>query len=136
VTGPVANEQISWETEEGSCVNHSGSVRFDRNPDGSTRVDLKMSYHPPAGILGDVVAKLFNRDVNSIVTTHLKSFKDLLEHGRCLKRGQEVTLAEIAKDVDPVVLGHLSGQGSARDESFRDTPPALAEATAPGGSKS
>lgn len=110
VTDLTANERIAWETEDGSRVGHSGSVRFDRNPDGSTRVDVKMSCHPPAGILGDRLARLFNRDADSLIAAQLERFKTLLEYGRIVKHGQELTLAEIAKDFDPAAHGILVGQ--------------------------
>ena len=35
-------------------IRSSGYVRFDREPDGSTRVSIRMSYCPPAGVFGAV----------------------------------------------------------------------------------
>ncbi|MGH8470061.1 MAG: hypothetical protein ACREVY_14105 [Gammaproteobacteria bacterium] len=43
------------------AVEHAGMIQFER-VNGGTRLDVEMSYSPPGGVLGDVVAKLFGAD--------------------------------------------------------------------------
>ena len=72
------NREIGWKTVPGSIVEHSGVVRFEPTAEG-TRIDVKLSYSPPAGVLGDAVAKLFGADPKSEMDTDLMRLKTLLE---------------------------------------------------------
>jgi uncharacterized membrane protein len=72
------NELIEWSTIEGSTVEHAGSI--DLEPAGQgTRVRLEMSYNPPAGALGHVVAKLFGADPKSELDEDMLRLKSALE---------------------------------------------------------
>jgi uncharacterized membrane protein len=45
------NRLLAWKTVEGAAIAHAGVVRFE--PDGGgTRIDIRMSYNPPAGPSG------------------------------------------------------------------------------------
>lgn len=81
ITERVPNKLIAWKTVPGSVVEHAGAVRFDSNSDGTTRVDIKMSYNPPAGALGHVVATLFGADPKSEMDADLARMKTLIETG-------------------------------------------------------
>jgi uncharacterized membrane protein len=61
----VLNEALAWETVPGSPIQHAGIVRFQPNPDGTTRLDVRMSYNPVMGGLGHAVAALFGADPKS-----------------------------------------------------------------------
>ncbi len=75
------NELIEWSTIEGSSVEHVGSIDFE--PAGAgTRVRLEMSYNPPAGVLGHVVAKLFGADPKSELDEDMMRLKSTLETGK------------------------------------------------------
>jgi uncharacterized membrane protein len=50
-TGRVENELLAWKSVPGSTVANEGIVRFLPNDDGTTRVDIKLSYNPPAGAI-------------------------------------------------------------------------------------
>ena len=77
------NRLIAWKTVPGSStVASSGVVRFDRNPDGTTRVDVRIAYNPPAGAIGHAVASLFGCDPKSEMDADLLRMKTLLEAGR------------------------------------------------------
>jgi len=77
------NRLIAWKTIPGSAtVASSGVVRFDRNPDGTTRVDVRIAYNPPAGAIGHAVASLFGCDPKSEMDADLLRMKTLLEAGR------------------------------------------------------
>src|SRR5919106_2679513 len=56
VTNYVPNQSLGWKTAPGSPIHHAGIVRFEPNPDGSTRVEVRMTYNPVAGALGHTVA--------------------------------------------------------------------------------
>jgi uncharacterized membrane protein len=72
---------VAWRSLPGSTVDNAGVIRFDPNPDGSTRVDIKLSYHPPGGALGHAVAKLFGADPKSEMDADLARAKTLIETG-------------------------------------------------------
>jgi uncharacterized membrane protein len=82
VTRDIPNESIAWETVPDSQVHHAGFVRFDENPDGSTRVTVQMSYVPPAGAVGHAVAQLFGADPRQAMHEDLIRLKSLLEIGK------------------------------------------------------
>jgi uncharacterized membrane protein/gas vesicle protein len=81
ITERIPNQVIAWKTVPGSTVEHAGIIRFDSNPDGTTRVDIRMSYNPPAGAIGHVVASLFGADPKSEMDADLARMKTLIETG-------------------------------------------------------
>lgn len=91
----VPNELVAWRTLPGSLVPNSGVVRLDPNYDASTRVHVRMSYHPPAGTLGHLVAELFGDDPKSALDEDLIRLKSLFEHGKTRVRGQPVFLQDL-----------------------------------------
>jgi uncharacterized membrane protein len=89
------NRVISWESEPGSLVKNSGTARFVSNPDGTTRVDLRLSYTPPAGVLGNALASLIGVNPEQAMDENLMRFKSLIEHGQTTKEGQKVTREQV-----------------------------------------
>jgi uncharacterized membrane protein len=67
VTKRVPNEQIGWRTVEGSLVEHQGSVRFRPNGDGTTRIEVRMTYRPIGGPLGHGLVSLFGHDPERVI---------------------------------------------------------------------
>ena len=55
----------------------SGAVRFDDHG-GTTGVEVSLQYNPPAGALGEAVAKLF-ADPQDKVERALQAFKQTIE---------------------------------------------------------
>jgi uncharacterized membrane protein len=78
----VPNESIAWQSVEGATIANAGVINFDINQDGSTRVDIKLSYNPPGGALGHVVARIFGADAKSEMDQDLLRAKTLLETGQ------------------------------------------------------
>lgn len=72
---------IAWHTVPGSTVNSAGQVRFDETADGMTRVTVQLSYTPPAGMLGDVVATLFGANPKQEMDDDLLRMKTFIETG-------------------------------------------------------
>jgi uncharacterized membrane protein len=62
-------------------VGQAGLTQFSSNPDGSTRVDIKMSYNPPAGVLGHLIAQLFGVDPKQEMDDDLMRMKSFIETG-------------------------------------------------------
>lgn len=79
-------ELIAWQSHGGS-VDHAGSVRFERAPDGrSTIVRVELQYDPPGGEIGHVLASLFGQDAGSQIEHDLGEFKRAVEAGELATR--------------------------------------------------
>jgi uncharacterized membrane protein len=81
---------IAWRTVAGSAVQHAGIIHFEPSPRG-TRLDIRMSYAPPAGAIGHTVASLFRADPKHAMDDDLIRFKSLLENGKATAHGTTVT---------------------------------------------
>jgi uncharacterized membrane protein len=81
VTEQVPNQVFAWKSEEGQPVAHAGIVRFEPAGTG-TRVDIHMTYKPPAGAAGHLVASLFGADPKTEMDQDLARMKSFLETGR------------------------------------------------------
>ncbi|HET7599473.1 MAG TPA: SRPBCC family protein [Gemmatimonadales bacterium] len=73
---------MAWKSIEGSSVENAGMVRFAEAPAGGTRIDVRISYNPPAGAAGHGVAALFGADLKQRLDDDLLRLKSLLETGR------------------------------------------------------
>lgn len=82
LTADVPGEYLAWCSVEGSEVDNSGSVRFERAPGGrGTIVRIDMRYSPPGGRAGMLVAKLFGEEPTQQIDEDLRRFKWLIETG-------------------------------------------------------
>jgi uncharacterized membrane protein len=52
----LENKQIGWRSTDG--LENSGVVRFTSQNDNQTRIDVTISYNPPAGWVGDAAEKM------------------------------------------------------------------------------
>jgi uncharacterized membrane protein len=77
----IPNQLITFRSLPKSIIEQSGTIRFDPISDSDTRVDIKMSYNPPAGALGHLVAMLFGADPKSDLDEDLMRMKALIETG-------------------------------------------------------
>jgi len=76
----IENELIAWRSLRGADVNNAGSVHFSSVGDGNrTEVRVVLSYEPPAGKLGAVVAKLLGEEPSKQVEDDLRRFKQVME---------------------------------------------------------
>jgi uncharacterized membrane protein len=80
ITRYEQNRLLAWETAPGSPVAHAGVVHFEPVP-GGTRIQVEMSYAPPAGVLGHAVAALFGADPKREMDDDLLRMKTFLETG-------------------------------------------------------
>jgi len=82
ITHDVPGERIAWKSVEGSEITTAGQAMFsDAAPGRGTIVQLVMTYDPPAGAVGKLVAKLFQREPAIQARRDLRRFKQLLETG-------------------------------------------------------
>lgn len=80
VTEDIPGRLIAWKSEEGASVPNRGRVEFIETSDGGgTNVRATISYEPPAGAIGRVVAKLFQREPGVQARQDLDRLKELLE---------------------------------------------------------
>ena len=81
----IEDELIAWRSLPGSEVNNAGSVHFTPTPDGSgTDVRVVLSYEPPAGKLGAVMARLLGEEPSRQVADDLRRFKQVMDSGDVL----------------------------------------------------
>ncbi|HWH21830.1 MAG TPA: SRPBCC family protein [Allosphingosinicella sp.] len=80
ITEDVPGSVIAWQSEEGASVPNRGRVEFIEATGGKrTTVRTVISYDPPAGQAGRLVAKLFRREPEVQARQDLNRFKELME---------------------------------------------------------
>lgn len=72
------NKRIAWSSTSGD-LKTSGQVTFNALPDGHVEVTVVLRYVPPAGIAGDLFARLFD-DPEGKLTEDLRNFKRYIEN--------------------------------------------------------
>ncbi|HEX7116153.1 MAG TPA: SRPBCC family protein [Steroidobacter sp.] len=90
ITADIPNELIAWRTSDDSVVHSTGTVQFEETPYGGTRIHVRMSYRPPANLLGHTVARLLGRDPKHQLDEDLMRFKTYIETG---KRARDTAMA-------------------------------------------
>ncbi len=99
ITSEHENERIGWRSVENSEIPNSGVVEFLPTSTRGTEVKVTLTYEPPAGYLGSLVAKLFGEEPSQQVDEDLRRFKSLMEAGMIMKiEGQPSGRAPQAKE--------------------------------------
>jgi len=74
------NEMIGWHSVPGSIIESAGKVRFRDGITGDgTRVDIVISYQPPAGNIGASVARVFTPVFRKMVEKDVRNFKHYMD---------------------------------------------------------
>ncbi|EZP74337.1 Cyclase [Sphingomonas paucimobilis] len=82
ITEDRPGELIAWASEEGAEVPNSGRIEFRDAPGGrGTWVSATILYDPPAGFIGKVIAKMFQREPAIQARRDLRRLKQFLETG-------------------------------------------------------
>jgi uncharacterized membrane protein len=81
VTDEEAGRYVAWTSEPGADVPNSGRVEFRDAGKRGTVVSATILYDPPAGFIGKVVAKIFQREPAIQARRDLNRFKQLMETG-------------------------------------------------------
>jgi uncharacterized membrane protein len=93
----VPDELISWQSDAGADIANSGRIDFRDAPGGrGTLVTATIAYDPPAGALGKLVAKLFQREPRIQARRDLRRFKQFMETG-------EIATSRMNADAFPAV---------------------------------
>lgn len=83
----IDDELIAWRSLPDAEVNNAGSVHFTPTADGrGTEVRVVLSYDPPAGRLGAVVAKLLGEEPSQQVADDLRRLKQVMDAGEVIGR--------------------------------------------------
>ncbi|MCW2369583.1 SRPBCC family protein [Sphingobium sp. B11D3D] len=72
---------IAWASTEGADVPNSGRIDFRDAGARGTVVTATILYDPPAGFIGKVIAKMFQREPAIQARRDLRRFKQLMETG-------------------------------------------------------
>ncbi len=82
ITEDVPGELIAWRSSDDASVANSGRIEFRDTSNGrGTQVTATIVYDPPAGGVGKLVAKLFQREPKIQARQDLRRFKQLMETG-------------------------------------------------------
>ncbi|MEO7470171.1 MAG: SRPBCC family protein [Sphingobium limneticum] len=81
ITEEKAGEWIAWTSAEGADVPNSGRIEFRDAGARGTIVTATIAYDPPAGVVGKVIAKLFQGEPAIQARRDLRRFKQLMETG-------------------------------------------------------
>jgi uncharacterized membrane protein len=80
ISSDVENELIAWQTLPGAPVDHTGTVRF--HPTGDRRgtvIEVNLAYYPPAGMVGEAIAKLEKSITDQQIKEDIRRFKQVVE---------------------------------------------------------
>jgi len=73
---------IAWKSVEGADIRHAGRVEFRDSPDQrGACVTVTLTYDPPGGKAGQLVAQLFQKEPKVQARQELRRFKQLMETG-------------------------------------------------------
>jgi uncharacterized membrane protein len=72
------NKRIAWNSKDNSTLKTSGQVTFNQLSNHETEVTVMLHYDPPAGLAGEVVAKLFDNPERKL-EEDLENFKAYAE---------------------------------------------------------
>jgi len=95
ITRQVPEKTIEWWSTPGSTIENHGMVHFEAEKDGRTRVQIDMSYNPPAGLVGHAVAALLGLDPKNAMDEDFVRLKSLFEQGKSRAHGHEVMRSEL-----------------------------------------
>jgi uncharacterized membrane protein len=101
VTSFVPDRVIAWRSVEGEAIANAGILRFRPTPTGGTRLEVVLSYNPPAGVVGHALAAALGAHPKRLLDDDLLRFKSLVEAGKATGRQGTATRAEIEREAGP-----------------------------------
>lgn len=81
ITKDVPGREIYWQSAEGADVANSGRIEFREAGERGAVVRAVIAYDPPGGTIGQLIAKLFQREPRIQTRRDLHRFKQLMEAG-------------------------------------------------------
>lgn len=94
ITRYEKNRALEWRTLPGSRVEHSGEVVLEPR-DGKTRMTIRLTYAPPAGVVGHRLLRLLGTDPKRILDDDMARMKSLLEDHKTTAHHREVELDDL-----------------------------------------
>jgi len=80
------NEYIAWRSLEGSHIESTGSVSFERTLTGvGTQVTVRLEYNPPGGMMGAIIANFFGEAPDQQLQEDLFRLKQEIETNKVLQ---------------------------------------------------
>ncbi len=101
ITRLVPGQRIEFCSLPESIIENRGVIHLESEKDGGTRVQIEMTYNPPAGLLGHAVATLFGLDPKSALDKDMVQLQSLFELGKAKVSGHEVTKSELKTENVP-----------------------------------
>jgi uncharacterized membrane protein len=82
LTEEVEGSLLAWESAEGADIKNTGRIEFRDAPAGrGTEVTATIVYDPPAGDIGKLIAKAFQKEPKVQTRRDMRRFKQLMETG-------------------------------------------------------
>ncbi|WP_428333822.1 SRPBCC family protein [Novosphingobium sp.] len=97
VTEDRDGELIAWASVEGADIRNSGRIEFRDAGARGTIVTATIAYDPPGGVIGQIIAKLFQREPAIQTRRDLRRFKQLMETGEIATNARTVKQLEAEK---------------------------------------
>jgi uncharacterized membrane protein len=101
ITRLVPEQRIEWWSLPGSIIQNRGVIHLEAQKDGRTRVQIEMTYNPPAGLVGHAIATLLGLDPKSALDQDMLQLQCLFELGKAKVGGHEVTKSELKSENVP-----------------------------------
>lgn len=98
ITEDREGEVIAWTSEEDADVPNSGRIEFKDAGARGTVVTATILYDPPAGVIGKLIAKMFQREPAIQARRDLRRFKQLMETGEVATGARNRRLQEEGKN--------------------------------------
>lgn len=95
ITRIIPNELLAWRSGPGAAVKNEGMVQFEPTRDGGTRVQIRMHYLPPGGLLGHSLAELLDADAKHMLDDDLSRLKSLVERGSATIHHRKMTMDDV-----------------------------------------
>ncbi len=81
ITEEAPDSLIAWSSEDGADVPNSGRIEFRDAGTRGTVVTATILYDTPGGVIGKLIAKMFQREPAIQARRDLRRFKQLMETG-------------------------------------------------------
>lgn len=97
VTEEREGEMIAWASADGADVRNTGRIEFRDACARGTIVTATIAYEPPGGVIGQMIAKLFQREPAIQTRRDLRRFKQLMETGEIATNARTAKQLEAEK---------------------------------------
>lgn len=119
---------IGWSSTTDATIKNAGKVEFKDALGGrGTEINVVIAYHPPLGIVGSGIAKLFNKKLSKMVRKDIQNFKSYIETGVNEKRESGITNPNVTKKSKDIKKGVDTPTNTSKDDLIKSAAQGLAE---------